>query len=63
MTTDQAVARQCARENLLQEALDAVRAYMDAVRFAQDKTALMSALKAADDQARAVLAKSGKEQS
>lgn len=39
------------------ELVEALRAYMEAVRSAQDKQALMAAIRDADDKARAVLAK------
>ncbi|MFC4480784.1 hypothetical protein [Cupriavidus campinensis] len=41
----------------MREALDALRDYMDAVRFAQDRQALIGALREADEKARAVLAR------
>ncbi|CAG2152566.1 hypothetical protein LMG19282_04218 [Cupriavidus campinensis] len=52
-----AIARACRHENLMREALDALRDYMDAVRFAQDRQALIGALREADEKARAVLAR------
>ena len=39
------------------ELVDALRSYMEAIRGAQDKPALMAAIRDADDKARAVLAK------
>jgi len=58
---DAAIERASGHENLLRDALDALRSYMDAVRFAQDKQALVSALRMADDKARAVLARAAQE--
>lgn len=40
----------------MQQAVEALRSFMDAIRFAQDKAALMAAIRAADDQAQAAVA-------
>lgn len=58
---DAAIERASGHENLLRDALDALRAYMDAVRFTQDKQTLMGAIRLADDMARNVLARAAQE--